>query len=188
MAGGIKSKKVASVKNMATNPPPNTSIRCSNVLIVLCVLLVLFGCIVNSSDFNLNCFERSIANWNVSIRGQTELDNFVENITSFTDENTDKCIRLFLTEKSYKLDVIRLMKIKLGAGGGLVVVGAVSPRVKITCATSVSRSALEELRNISRPISKVSLVALYGLIFMGCPVPLVFEEVSTVVVQNCDFM
>ena len=37
-------------------------------------------------------------------------------------------------------------------------------------------------------IANVSLVVLDRLIFTECPVPVVLEEVSTVIVQNCEFM
>ena len=158
------------------------------ILNFLCVLL--FRCdTTDPNDVYLDCFnesERFNSNRNVSIRDQKELDNFVENIATSTDGDIDRCIQLYLTGESYRLDVIKLMQVKLGTGGGLVVVGVISPQVKITCVASLS--TLEELRSALNPISNVSLVALYGLMFSGCPVPIVLEEVSTVIVQNCNFM
>lgn len=161
----------------------------SLLLIEFCILL--FGCNkVDSSDETFNCFSErfdSTIRWNISINGQEELDNFVDNITSFPDyDDADRCIQLFLTEKSYELDVIKLMRIKLGTGGGLVMVGVANSHTIINCTANVS--GLEKLRNSLKPLANVSLVALDGLTFTRCPVPFVLEEVSRVMVQNCDFM
>ena len=79
-----------------------------------------------------------------------------------------------------------MMKIKLGTGGGLVVVGTVTPLVKINCIARVSE--LKELSNLTTPLSNVSLVVLNGLMFTGCPVPVLLENVSTVIIKNCKFM
>ena len=155
--------------------------------IVLCILL--FSCSnVDSSD-SLDCFSdrfNSAVIRNVSINGQEELDNFVDDVISFMDDDTDRCIQLFLTREVYKLDMIKVMGVKLGTGGGLVMVGVANPRVTINCVASIS--GLEELRSNLKPIANVSLVVLNGLKFAGCPVPVVLEEVSTVIIQNCDFM
>ena len=154
---------------------------------VLCVLL--FSCSnVDSSD-SLDCFSdrfNSAVIRNVSINGQEELDNFIDDVISFMDDDTDRCIQLFLTREVYKLDMIKVMRVKLGTVGGLVMVGVANPRVTINCVANIS--GLEELRSNLKPIANVSLVVLNGLKFAGCPVPVVLEEVSTVIVQNCDFM
>ena len=79
------------------------------------------------------------------------------------------------------------MRMKLGTSGGLVIVGATNPRVTINCVVA-NVSDLEELINNSTLVTDVSLVVLDGLLFAQCPVPVVFEEISTVIVQNCVFM
>ena len=154
---------------------------------VFCILV--FSCSnVDSSD-SLDCFSErfnSTVIRNVSINGQEELDNFVDNVTSFADDDTDRCIQLFLTRKAYKLDMIKIMGVKLGTGGGLIMIGVANPLVTIDCVSTIS--GLQELRNNLKPLANVSLVVLSGLRFAGCPVPVVLEEVSTVMVQNCDFM
>jgi len=125
----------------------------------------------------------------VSINGQEELDNFIDSVTSFTVNDKNRCIQLLLNGLSYKLDLIKVMSasaVELGTGGGLVMIGVSKPRVTINCVANSSE--LEELRSNLRPIANVSLVVLDGLKFTGCPVPVVLEEVSTVIVQNCDFM
>ena len=160
------------------------------LLIVLCI--VQFSC--NNADSNgdiLNCFNEtidSVVRWNISIDEQEELDEFIDNATSTNDK--DRCIQLFLTGESYTLDVMKIMGIKLGTGGGLVIVGvANNAPVTINCvATSNAISDSEELINNSTLVAKVSLVVLDGLLFTECPVPVVLEEVSTVIVQNCVFM
>ena len=154
---------------------------------VFCTLL--FSCNNVGSSDSLDCFSErfnSAVIRNVSINGQEELSNFVDNVTSFMDDDTDRCIQLFLTSKVYKLDLIKIMGIKLGTGGGLVMIGVANPRVTIDCVSNIS--GLEELRSNLKPLANISLVVLNGLRFAGCPIPVVLEEVSTVIVQNCDFM
>ena len=139
---------------------------------------------ITSSD-SLNCSDvRSTSNWSVHIDNQAELDDFMNNATSFTDETANRCIRLSLTGGTYTLDVLKMMQLQLGTGGSLIVVG-VADYVEIDCTASTSN--LDELRNIFKPISNVSLVAFDGLIFNSCPVPIVIEEVSVVVVKDCVF-
>ena len=171
---------------MATSNGLSTS--CAGLLAtILCVLLMTCKT-VDSSD-SLNCSSErfnTTDRLNATIHRQEELDVFVENITSFSNSSVDRCVQLFLKGKSYKLDVIKVMKIHLGPGGGLAILGVTYPRVRIDCYASVTD--LEQLRNILRPLSNVSLVVLEGLTFIGCPVPLMLEEVSTVIVKNCDFM
>ena len=52
---------------------------------------------------------------------------------------------------------------------------------------TASQSDLEELREVVQPISRASLVLMDGLVFTGCPVPIMIEEASSVVIQNCVF-
>ena len=153
--------------------------------------ILLFSCSSVDSNHSMDCFSErfndSVAILNVSINGQEELDDFIDNVTSLTVDDKNRCIQLLLNELSYKLDVIKVMSVvKLGTGGGLVLVGVAKPRVTINCVANSSE--LEELRSNLKPIANVSLVVLDGLKFTGCPVPIVIEEASTVIVQNCDFM
>ena len=179
---------------MATN-----RFRISIYLAVYYSFVVYDTSVASSDSVFLNCFSErfnSAATWNVSIDGQEELDSFVDNLTSSTQNSSsnsreliERCIEVSLTGTSYRLDVIKLMKVKLGVGGGLVVQAATNrSRVKINCVASSVSTSLEELESALKPLSNVSLVVLDGLIFTGCPVPVLFEEISTVIVQNCDFM
>ena len=163
----------------------------SIILANLVLYILLFFCATAYSSDVLHCFSEKFnseatAKWNVTIHGQEELNNFVDNVTSFKSKNMDRCIQLFLTGKNYKLDIIKVMKIELGTGGGLVIAGLTKRRVKINCVANVS--GFEELKSILKPLSNVSLVVLDGLLFTGCPIPVVLEEISTVIVQNCEFM
>ena len=148
-----------------------------------CIFLFVIKSTV-SNDLSYCNEVGSTSNWSVHVDNQAELDDFMNNVTSFTDESASRCIRLSLTNGTYELDVVKMMQLKLGTEGGLVIVG-VAGAVNINCTASTSN--LEELRNILRPISNVSLVSFDGLIFNSCPVPIVIEEVSVVVVQNCVF-
>ena len=101
----------------------NSVYRSSLAYAVLYILL--FFCNTADSSDNLNCFSekfnQSTVKWNVTIHGQEELNSFVDNVTSF---KSNRCIQLFLTGKNYKLDIIKAMKINVGTGGGLVIVGS----------------------------------------------------------------
>ena len=172
------------IQKMATNLPVRT-------WPIILFYVLQFSCNnVDSFGNNLNCFsgERfdSVIKSNISISEQSDLNDFIGNVTSFTDDDKDRCIQLLLTGKSYSLDMIKIMRIKLGTGGGLVIVGVPDQPVKINCIADAS--GLEDLRNSLKPLANVSLVVLDGLLFTECPVPVVLEEVSTVIVQNCVFM
>ena len=137
---------------------------------------------------SLDCYNnnnvRSTSNWSVHANNQAELDDFMKNATSFTNETANRCIRISLTGSKYTLDVVKMMQLKLGMRGSLIVVG-VAGHVEIDCTASTSN--LDKLRNIFKPISNISLVAFNGLIFNSCPVPIIIEEVSVVVVNSCVF-
>ena len=138
------------------------------------------------ANYIFECFTDDIYNWTVSVHNQTELDNFMEQATAFTD--TSRCIQLSLIGNlriRYRLDIVKLMQIKLGISGGLIVVGTNSP-VEIDCGANVSN--IQQSEGVPKPISNSSLVVFDGLTFVKCPVPIMIEEASTVVVQNCDFM
>ena len=158
------------------------------VLIVLCILQFDCSSVASSSE-SLDCSDERFNSTRIistTINGQRELSDFVNNVTS-TNADKDRCIQLLLTGKSYSLDIIKIMRMKLGTGGGLVIVGVANARVAINC-VAPNVSDLEELINNSTLVANVSLVVLDGLLFAECPVPVVLEEVSTVIVQNCVFV
>ena len=154
------------------------------LFIIALYILQLRGDNVASLSDSLDCYNEKFnftKKCNISINGQGELDDFVNNLA--TNDDKDRCIQIFLTGKSvYSLDILKIMRIKLGTGGGLVIIGVTDPQVTIT-----NTSNLEELINTSL-VANVSLVVLDGLVFTECPVPVVLEEVSIVIVQNCTFM
>ena len=120
-----------------------------------CVFLFLIKRITS-----LDCNDvSSTSNWVVHVENQAELDDFMNNATFFTadDETTNRCIQLSLTGGAYTLDVVKMMQLKLGTGGGVMIVG-VAGAVDIDCTASTSN--LDELRNIFKPISDVALVAV----------------------------
>ena len=120
-----------------------------------------------------------------SVNNQSQLDKFMANISSYSSDNAsdDVCVRLSLVGSIFKLDVLQLMKINLGTNGSLVITGN---SVNINCTTNVTDP--EELRELLQPISRALLVLFDGLVFTGCPVPIVMEEVSNVMIQNCVFL
>ena len=140
-----------------------------------------------TSNNSLDCYNnnvRSTSNWSVHADNQAELDDFMTNATSFTDETANRCIRVSLTGSKYTLDVVKMMQLKLGTSGSLIVVGVVG-HVEIDCTASTTN--LNKLIKSFKPISNISLVAFSGLVFNSCPVPIIIEEVSVVVVNSCVF-
>ena len=150
--------------------------------------LLLFLCLVflkAKAKYLPECSDDDVRNWTLSVHDQMELDNFMEQATSFTD--ISRCIQLSIMGGfRYRLDIVKLMEIKLGSSGSLIVVGTNGP-VEIDCRCA-NVSNIQQLEGVPKPISNSSLVIFDGLIFVKCPVPIMIEEVSTVVVQNCYFM
>ena len=123
--------------------------------------------------------------WNVSVASQSQLDQFIENVTAHNGERNTSYFRLSLvSENAYVLDIVRLMNINLIDGGSLIIESN-GGTVEIDC--TASHSDLEELREVLQPISRASLVLMDGLVMTGCPVPIMIEEASNVTIQNCIF-
>ena len=141
----------------------------------------LFCCL-----YGFVCVEVCASNvGNITITNQSELDQFLDNATSSRRDNL-RCIHLSLEAgNSYKLDIVKFMQLNLEHNASLTVVGE-GGGVDINCTTSLSD--LEELRKLNLSLSRASLVLLDGLVFTSCPVPIVIEEVLTVVINNCHFL
>ena len=122
--------------------------------------------------------------WNVTVTTQLELSQFVENVTRHTNRrNITNCLYLSLTgEGSYELDIINIMEVSVN---GSLIIESKDGLSEIICTTA--SSDLEELSQIVQPLSRALLVLLDGLIFTECPVPILIEEASNVVIQNCVF-
>ena len=115
--------------------------------------------------------------WNIST--QLELNRFMENATTYSDKRNSRCYHLLLAgENNYIVDILSLMKI--GTNGNLIVMSE-GGLAEISC------TANKELPQVELSLSRASLVLLDGLIFTGCPVPILIEEASNVVIQNCVF-
>ena len=149
------------------------------MLFLLLLWWFVFPRCVNGNNI-FKCSD-DIYNWTVSINDQAELDSFMKQAASPIHNNASRCIQLSLTgDISYRLNIVKMMQIKLGTAGGLIIVGA-NGAVEIDCIGDASRDIL-------KPISKISLVIFGGLKFVKCPVPILIEEVSAILVENCDFM
>ena len=139
---------------------------------------VFFSCV--NGNYIFKCSD-DIYNWTVSVHDQVELDNFMEQATSPIDKNTSRCIQLSLIgDIRYRLNIVKMMQIQLGTVGGLIVVGAAEGPVEIDCVANAS--------DIPKPISNTSLVIFDRLKFIKCPVPILIEEVASILVENCNFM
>ena len=148
-------------------------------------LYFLFCSTVSALSLKDNC-STSCSQWNVTITNDAELRQFVESARSKHDDGC--CINLsLLGNSSYTLDIVDFMNVTSFsiANSGSLIMQAMGGTVDINCVSS--QSDLDELLQILRPISNVLLVMLDGLVFNNCPVPVLIEEVSVVVVQNCVF-
>lgn len=128
--------------------------------------------------------------WNhVSIANQSELDQFVKTASDIWNYNIGRCIHLSLAgDNNYTLDIVDFMNVTSSslADNGSLVIQAVGSKVEINCMSD--QTDLDKLRQILQPISNALLVLLDGLVFINCPVPVLIEEVSVVIIQNCVFL
>ena len=153
-----------------------------NLLLLLILSSVLCHCRADSGACSGGqSAERGLLVWNVSIASQLELNQFIENVTACGDakKNTTKYLHISLVANDYELDIIKLMNIS--TGGRLVIKSKGVRSAGINCTADLADA--EDLK----PLSGASLVLLDGLIFTGCPVPILIEEVSNVLIQNCVF-
>ena len=114
----------------------------------------------------------------VFVTNQSQLDQFM----NVTDAHLGAHLTL-TGDSSYVLDIVKLMKIYRNSSQ-LVVESEGGP-VEINC--TASESDPEKLGEVLQPISNVSLVLMDGIIFTGCPVPIMIENVDNVTIQNCVF-
>ena len=122
----------------------------------------------------------------IEVKSQAELDRSIDDVISFTSGSNDtRCIQWILTGSAYQLDLLKLMKINLQQNDSLIIQGHNGTMVDIDCVGGPSD--LEEILNVTQPLSRASLIVLDSLNIMGCPVPILIEEVSKVMINNCDF-
>ena len=152
---------------------------------VLLVLLVWYWKTGHGAYCTSNNLDESLMVWNVTASTQLELTQFIENVTTYTDlKNITNCLYLSLAGGSnYELDIIKLIKISIN---GSLLLESKDGSANIAC-TAGGSFDLEAIRQTLQPLSRASLVLLDGLIFTGCPVPILIEEASNVVIQNCVF-
>ena len=80
---------------------------------------------------------------------------------------------------------VNMMKIMLLATNASLIMESKGGAAEINC--TADSSDLEELSRTIQPLSRASLVLLDGIVFTGCPAPILLKEVSNVVIQNCVF-
>ena len=129
---------------------------------------------------------------NVLIRNQTELDSELDRylddeISYRRKSNATRCIQWILTGRSYQLDIVELMKINLQQSDSLIIQDHNGNMVDIDCVGGPAN--MEELFEAvqSHALSRASLLVLDSLTFVRCPVPILIEEVSKVIISNCVF-
>ena len=123
--------------------------------------------------------------WNVTISSQLEMNRFIANVTAYSNKRgTMDCLYLSLAGgTNYEIDIVKLLNINITNGN--LIVKSKGGSVEINC--TAHSSDLENLTQILRPLSRASLVLLDGLVFTGCPVPILIEEAFNVSIQNCVF-
>ena len=123
--------------------------------------------------------------WNVSVANQSQLDQFMKNVTAYNDRKNTSCLHLSLAgDNSYMLDIVKLMNISLTNDSSLILESKGGP-AEIDC--TASQSDVNKLKEVVQPISHASLVLMDGLVITGCPVPIMIEEAANVTIQNCVF-
>ena len=150
------------------------------------LVVVLISGVWGWSTDAADCNSGHFIVWNVTISSQLEMNRFIANVTAYNDKNrsTTNCIYLSLAGgTSYEMDIVKLLNINVTDGN--LIVKSVGGSVEINCTAHLSN--LDELSQIVQPLSRASLVLLDGLIFTECPVPILIEEASNVVIQNCVF-
>jgi len=136
------------------------------------------------SSSPLNCLTENTRTVLI-ITTQTQLDNIIrQSISSPINLSKNHCFYLILSEGNFILDLPLLMKINLGANGSLAVMA--DGKVTINCTTNVTDP--EMLRRTVQPISHALLISFDGFVFTECPVPILIEDVTTVMILNCVFM
>ena len=153
--------------------------------------VLLFSCKIIDGNYLFACPDHGdVHNWTVTVHCQEELEQAA---ASSTDKNTSRCIQLLLNTSglryglSYRLNIVEMMKIRLGTLGGLIVTGAAGAnRVHIDCIANISDE--EDLKRLLSPLSNASFVKFDSLVFVKCPVPIMIQEVSLIVMRNCKFM
>ena len=133
-----------------------------------------------------NDSDEDLTVWNITIVNRLELNWFIENVTTYTHlKNSTNCLYISLAGGNiYELDIVKLMKIAIN---GSLVMESKGGLAEINCTTGSHLSDLEELSQTVQPLSRASQVLLDGLILVRCPVPILIEEASNVVLQNCAF-
>ena len=137
----------------------------------------------------------NVISWRISVANQSELDQFMNNVTASNDEGTTNNVHLTLAgDNSYVLDIVKLMRINI-TDSSLVMESKGGP-AEINCTANETRlrdvvqpCAANEtrLRDVVQPMSRASLVKMDGLIFTGCPVPIMIEDTFSVKIRNCVF-
>ena len=110
---------------------------------------------------------------------QRELDQLLIDMSYINDGPL--CVRVLFAGGTFSLDIVELIRIHFT---NLTMIGS-GVQVYINCVGG--QSDLELLRDNLQPLSNVSLVLVDGLVFSKCPVPLLIEEATTIVIQNCVF-
>ena len=122
--------------------------------------------------------EAKVFNWRVFVANQSQLDQFMNNATAY--EMNAINLSLTLDTGNYTLDIVKLMRINI-SDHRLTMEGKGGP-AKIDCI-----SADQPDPGKVQPLLRASSVQLDGLEFTRCPVPIMIEEASEVIIRNCVF-
>ena len=117
----------------------------------------------------------------VFVTNQSQLDEFINgNVIDTPNLAPDLTLA---GNNTYVLDIIKL--INMYKDSSQLIMESKGGPAEITC--TASESDPEKLKEVAQPISRASLVQMEGLIFTGCPVPIMIEEVKNVTIRNCIF-
>ena len=152
------------------------------VMVLVCLMVVTLLCTTNkATGEELQYWENCLNSSNMTITDQQQLNQLQDDILN--SSNPTKCIQLLLIGNSFELDLLLLTRIDSGI---LAIIGMNS--VNIHCNTTTTNVTYLEnkIKNL-QPFSHAVLVLFDSLVFTKCPVPIIIEKVSNVIMQNCVF-
>lgn len=162
-----------------TEPNSRQLIYAMKRFVLLMCVLSLCG---TNAEYDIRCPS------DILVRNQTELDRYIEEAISFRRGYTDtRCILWILTGNAYQLDIVKLMNIDLQQSDSLILESAAHNAGTMVTINCVGRPLVELFETI-QPLSNASLVVFANLKFVRCPIPILIEEVSKVIITNCVFL
>ena len=154
--------------------------KVTEFVVTVYFIVVILLCTTTEAPVQLQYWENCLNSSNVTITDQRQLNKLQDEILN--SSNPTKCIQLLLAGNSFELDLLLFTRIN---SGSLAIIGINS--VNIHCNTTTNVTYLENRLKNLQPLSRAVLLLFDGLVFTKCPIPIIIEKVSNVIIQNCVF-